>query len=118
MPGPQRHGAPMLAGIRTGLFVNLTRGPRLLPSDVRPEQWGTALGLPLFRDSTKAPVWYVIVTLPLVLFLVFATPPMQVPDETNHFLRAVQLSQGEVFGEKLARNDAGGRVDIGAAIFS
>ncbi|MFL5255705.1 MAG: hypothetical protein ACJ8AI_22970 [Rhodopila sp.] len=57
------------------------------------------MGLPLFRDSTKAPVWYVIVTLPLVLFLVFATPPMQVPDETNHFLRAVQLSQGEVFGD-------------------
>ncbi|UMM07559.1 DUF2142 domain-containing protein [Gluconobacter frateurii] len=45
-----------------------------------------------------------------VLFLVFATPPMQVPDEQNHFLRVVQIARGGIVGIKLNPLDSGGKI--------
>jgi uncharacterized membrane protein len=40
------------------------------------------------------------VALPVGLLLLFITPPFQVPDESVHFFRAYQLSEGEFIAEK------------------
>jgi uncharacterized membrane protein len=58
---------------------------------------------------------YVCAALPLVVFHVFALAPGQVPDETNHFLRVVQLSSGGIVGARLSEGSAGGAVP-GAAV--
>jgi uncharacterized membrane protein len=42
-------------------------------------------------------VW-LLISIPSTLALVFITPPFQVPDEPQHFLRAYQLSELELFG--------------------
>ena len=34
------------------------------------------------------------------LMFVAVTPPFKVPDEPNHFLRTIQISEGTIFGEK------------------
>ena len=46
-------------------------------------------------------LFYLLTALPIVLFLALVVPPMQVPDEDAHFLRAVQIGQGGL----LARGD-------------
>lgn len=46
-----------------------------------------------------------------VLFLACATPPMQVPDEMNHFLRADELSRGELTGHPVGPTAGGGTAD-------
>lgn len=37
---------------------------------------------------------------PVAFTMVFLTPPFQVPDESAHFIRAVQVSRGLFYGEK------------------
>lgn len=51
----------------------------------------------LVRSRYAVPVIYLIVALPLEVFLCFFTPPMQPPDESRHFLRASQFAQGQLF---------------------
>jgi len=55
-----------------------------------------------------------LVLLTLVLGLVYLalTPPFQVPDEPHHFLRAWQISEGQVWGE-VRQGKAGGQIPPG-----
>jgi uncharacterized membrane protein len=63
------------------------------------------LGLKLY---VLAPIFYLAISLPTVLFLSTLIPPFQAPDETNHFRRAVQLLCGEVVGHIFSPGWAGG----------
>lgn len=58
---------------------------------------------------------YIFISFPLLIVLCFVTGPFQVPDEPNHFLRAVQISHGG-FEPVVAASDAaaGGFVDAQA----
>ena len=58
---------------------------------------------------------YLLLALPLILLCVFLTPPFQVADEENHFLRATQIARGEFVAARLGADNAGGLVDGGAA---
>ncbi|MFO1059730.1 MAG: DUF2142 domain-containing protein [Dongiaceae bacterium] len=46
-----------------------------------------------------------------VIFLACAIPPLQVPDEPNHFLRADEVSRGEPVGRHLGATSGGGTAD-------
>jgi uncharacterized membrane protein len=50
---------------------------------------------------------FATVTLVAGLCMVFATGPFQAPDESNHFYRAYQLSEGQIFGAKVAGESGG-----------
>jgi hypothetical protein len=57
-----------------------------------------------------AAILYCCMALPIVVFAAFGVAPGQVPDEPHHFLRAVQLAQGQVIGTRFSERDAGGVV--------
>ena len=60
-----------------------------------------------FRFSAlSVSVVYLCIALPVVALTVVLTPPLQVPDENQHFFRAYQLSTGQLIGE--ARGGAAG----------
>ncbi len=61
---------------------------------------------------------YFIIALPIVLCLVFLTPPFQSPDENNHFYRLVQIAQGDLVSYKKDAQDAGGDIPTGIVTFS
>lgn len=48
------------------------------------------------------------------LKLAFVAPPMSALDETFHWQRVVQISEGRFLGRKLGANDWGGTIDAGA----
>ncbi len=54
---------------------------------------------------------YLLLAFPVVLLLVYATPPFQVADEANHFLRAVQVETGHLIATKRGNQAAGGEID-------
>lgn len=66
------------------------------------------------RPPRSLAVLFLIVSLPVVILQVYATPPFQVADEENHFLRAVQIAGGQLFGQKLGGGGAGGIIDPAA----
>ena len=70
----------------------------------------TAIGLGLSAIVQAIPKLYVIWALPLLLTLVLVMPPWQHPDEIAHFLRAAQIADGMVLGERLGPT-AGRRSD-------
>ncbi|WP_298215471.1 DUF2142 domain-containing protein [Acidocella sp.] len=43
-----------------------------------------------------------------VILAALLNPPFMIADETNHFFRAVQISQGGLIGERLPHGEAGG----------
>lgn len=43
---------------------------------------------------------FLILALPFGLLFALVTPPFQVPDEINHFLRAYQISLGQIWGTR------------------
>ncbi len=47
-----------------------------------------------FWNGRAVPYLYLCVTLPAVLLLCFLVPPLQVVDESRHFVRAYQMAQG------------------------
>ncbi|MBE7220569.1 MAG: DUF2142 domain-containing protein, partial [Caulobacteraceae bacterium] len=61
---------------------------------------------------------FLLLGLPTVLIQVYLTPPIQVPDEENHFLRALQVADGHAFGRKIGGGNAGGRLDPAAPVFA
>src|SRR4051794_26406295 len=61
---------------------------------------------------------YLVLSLACMLLLVFVTPPIQVPDEENHFLRADQISLGGLTGQLFGPTSAGGNVDSNAVAFA
>ena len=57
---------------------------------------------------------FAILSLSAGLFMAFATGPYHAPDEGNHFMRAFQLSQGQVLPTLVRHDD--GSVDAGAVL--
>jgi len=48
------------------------------------------------------PVLFLItVVAPIALVMVFLVPPFQAPDEHTHFFKAVQMSEGKLYGHRL-----------------
>lgn len=62
-------------------------------------------------------VWALIIG-PVLIGMVFLTPPIQVPDEEHHFLRAAQIGEGHIFGDRLGPWSSGGVLPQGAAHFA
>ena len=81
--------------------------------------------LPSGRDASQAilrspllALLFLVLALPTVMIQVFLTPPIQVADEENHFLRALQIADGHVFGHIIGDDSAGGTLDPAASIFA
>ncbi len=53
---------------------------------------------------------YLMIALPIVLCMVFLTPPGQVPDEPHHLYRAVQILSGHFVASKNEQNQLGGAI--------
>ncbi|MGI3903854.1 MAG: DUF2142 domain-containing protein [Janthinobacterium lividum] len=68
--------------------------------------------------SSMLVLLFLLAAFPTVLVQVFLTPPIQVADEDNHFLRALQIADGHIFGAKIGGDDAGGTLDPAAPIFA
>ena len=69
------------------------------------------------RTALYSPVLallFLVLALPTVLVQVYLTPPIQVADEENHFLRALQIADGHVFGRRIGGDNAGGTLDPAA----
>lgn len=58
-------------------------------------------------------VAFLLLGLPMVMWLCFLTPLIQVPDEGSHLRRADQISQGQIFPMTTADGQIGGLVDSG-----
>lgn len=53
-------------------------------------------------------VWFYLIYLIVAGGLcVFMTPPFRVPDEPNHFMRAVQIAQGQIFIHRRSSTEVG-----------
>jgi len=63
----------------------------------------------IFRSPAER--CYAGLALVFGVFFIFATPPFQAPDECNHYLRAYQLSELTVVGEK-QNGTSGGMVPV------
>ncbi|GBR43383.1 DUF2142 domain-containing protein [Neokomagataea thailandica] len=62
-------------------------------------------------------LWALIIG-PVLVGMVFLTPPIQVPDEEHHFLRAAQIGEGHIFGDRLTPWSSGGVLPHGAVHFA
>src|ERR1043166_3481931 len=61
-------------------------------------------------------VLYLAFGLVAIMSLVVVVPPYQFGDEVNHFKRIMQLSQGELHGQKIGIGSAGGSVNEGVHV--
>ncbi len=68
--------------------------------------------------SSGLALLFLVLAFPTVLIQVYCTPPIQVADEENHFLRALQVADGHLFGRKIEGDNAGGILDPAAPIFA
>ncbi len=59
------------------------------------------------RWATRTENIFLVIGLIFGLLVVFITPPFQVPDETSHFFRAYQISQGDLVPEKRGQMTGG-----------
>lgn len=59
---------------------------------------------------------YIVIASTCILVNVFMLPPFQSPDEVSHFFRAVQISDGQVFGERRSESVSGGSIDKAAIV--
>lgn len=73
--------------------------------DLRPS-WDTLA----CRLHDRLPLIYLVVGIPFGLVYCFLVPPLLVPDEWAHFFRTVQISYGDVIGEKPEGGRPGGQV--------
>jgi uncharacterized membrane protein len=62
------------------------------------------------RLHDRLPLVYLVFCVPFGLAYCFIVPPLLVPDEWAHFSRAVQISYGDVIGEKPEGGRPGGQV--------
>ncbi len=75
-------------------------------------------GRKLSMRSSGLALLFLVLAFPTVLIQVYCTPPIQVADEENHFLRALQVADGHLFGRKIEGDNAGGILDPAAPIFA
>ncbi len=52
---------------------------------------------------------YLIIALPIIVCLIFLTPPFQVPDEGAHLLRATSILEGQILPVKFLPHSLGGK---------
>lgn len=72
----------------------------------------------LVRWRYAVPVVYLVVALPLEVFLCFFVPPMQSADEGRHFFRSCQFAQGQILPEiDSAAHTAGGMLPAAVVDF-
>jgi len=62
------------------------------------------------RLQDRLPLVYLLACIPFGLVYCFLVPPLIVPDEWAHFFRTVQVSYGDVIGEKPKDGRPGGQV--------
>ncbi|WP_394818631.1 DUF2142 domain-containing protein [Sorlinia euscelidii] len=63
---------------------------------------------PLLHNCRKTAIIYLIIGLSAVLSNIWFTPISEIPDEPNHFARALQISEGHFYSKRVAPNDSGG----------
>ena len=61
-------------------------------------------------------VVYLVLGLIAIMSLVVVVPPYQFGDEVNHFKRIIQLSKGELHGQKIGIGLAGGSINEGVHV--
>lgn len=54
---------------------------------------------------------YLLTAWPLVLLQIVVTPPFQMPDEPHHFMRALQVANGQIGGQRISETLAGGSIE-------
>lgn len=59
---------------------------------------------------------YLLTAWPLVLLQIIFTPPFQTPDEPHHFLRAIQIADGRIGGQRISATLAGGHIEANAQV--
>ncbi len=62
------------------------------------------------RLHDRLPLVYLLACIPFGLVYCFLVPPLLVPDEWAHFFRTVQVSYGDVIGEKAEGGRPGGQI--------
>ncbi len=80
-------------------------GEKVATMDARPSSANLA-----GRLHDRLPLIYLIACIPFGLVYCFLVPPLLVPDEWAHFFRTVQISYGDVIGEKPEGGRPGGQV--------
>ena len=73
---------------------------------------------PASPRSILLAILFAVLALPTVMVQVYLTPPIQVADEENHFLRALQVADGQLVGLKIEGGNAGGLLDPEAPTFA
>jgi uncharacterized membrane protein len=68
-----------------------------------------------FRSPEKA---FVLFGLVFGMAFLLLTPPLQAPDEWNHFFRAYQISEGRLISKKDPRGVAGGDIPVSLLVTS
>ena len=68
----------------------------------------------LSKAANRLPEMYVVISLLVSVALCLLTPPFFIPDEAAHSLRAIQISHGQLIGQRSAEG-VGGWVDVNAA---
>jgi len=81
--------------------------PGAVAVEAPPVRLSWALALALWRMDAAA--WFLVLALPVCLYLAVAIPPGQGLDEPNHFFRVLQLSRGQVLAER-SGDKVGGQV--------
>jgi hypothetical protein len=66
------------------------------------------------RPAILLALLYMLVAMPLSLSFCVKTPMLDVPDEANHLLRAIQVGQGGFFGVRYPGNFVGGQLPSSA----
>src|SRR2546430_13271389 len=87
------------------------------PSSVSTRAWHVRAGsLMRTMRGVDAATWFLILALPIGLYLAIAIFPGQGLDEPNHFYRVLQLSQGTLLAEH-ADGKVGGAVSSCAVAY-
>ena len=68
-------------------------------------------------QKTKPEIFFLFTGLFFGTFILLITPPFQAPDETNHFFRAWQISEGQLIGNK-TNDRVGGSIPCEIVAFS
>lgn len=66
--------------------------------------------------AARLAVVYLAFGLVAITSLVAVVPPYQFGDEVNHFKRIIQLSKGELHGQKIAAGSTGGSINEGVQV--
>ncbi|UYH51341.1 DUF2142 domain-containing protein [Candidatus Kirkpatrickella diaphorinae] len=63
---------------------------------------------PLYHNCRKTAIIYLLIGLSAILGNIWFSPISVIPDEPNHFARALQISEGKFYSKRVAPTDSGG----------